>query len=82
MIYGINFRAKAPDTDSMGFPPGYAKKFAKTLRGEYRGFRLVGIGETQAEADAMVLQADNGHRKLHIEVRNTARGPLFGIYAG
>jgi len=85
MIFGINFCPKQPDTNDMGLPLGYAKKFRKELkldglpRGHY--YRLVGIAESKPEADAMLAQADNGHRKLHVEKRMTARGPLFGIYA-
>jgi len=89
MIYGINFRPKAPDTDSMGFPPGYAKKFRKELRlaaltengtNKVVTFRLVGICETKAELESMLEQANNGHRRLHSEMRATARGPLYGVY--
>jgi len=90
MIYGINFRPKQPDTDSMGFPPGYARKFRKICRltilgddGKYRvvSYRLVGICETEDEKRSMLEQANNGHRKLHVETRKTAGPILYGIYA-
>ena len=89
MIYGINFRPKQPDTDSMGFPPGYAKKFRKTMRlaalledgtTKVVTFRLVGICESLEDAKLAHQQADNGHRKIYVVRRKTARGPLFGIF--
>lgn len=42
--------------------------------------RLVGVGQSEAERDAMVLQATNGHRLLYVEPRQTAAGVWYGIY--
>jgi hypothetical protein len=96
MIYGINFRPKQPSdgpTDSMGFPLGFAKKFAKEIRlpiteraasgrrrGSTIGARLVGIADSPQSRDDALIQADNGRRRLHVVERKTAGPTLWGIY--
>lgn len=54
-------------------------------RGEWRGrgwnwFELKGIGQSKEERDAMLIQANNGTRRLHVEERQTASGVWYGIY--
>lgn len=44
-------------------------------------FRLQGIGQSPDERDLMLIQANNGHRRLHVETRKTAGGNWFGIYS-
>jgi hypothetical protein len=77
-IYGINFNGKS-------IPDGAAfRKFPKRIklpgmgRGEYA--ELKGIGQSEIEKNAMLIQANNGHRNLHVEVRQTAGGLWYGIY--
>lgn len=43
-------------------------------------FRLVGVGQSAEERDAMLIQANNGRRLLHVVERQTAAGPWYGIY--
>lgn len=79
MIYGINFNGKH-------IPPQLKKRFASYKkvdglnleRGVYA--RLVGVCESTEEKDMMLSQADNGHRRLHVEVRNVVGGMVYGIY--
>jgi len=77
MIYGLNF-------NSTQIPPGYAKKFRKRIKRDgmsrYEWSRLEGVAESEQEAKMMIIQASNGRRRLWIEVRQTARGPLYGVY--
>jgi len=56
MIYGLNFNGRA-------IPQHLRKRFALTHR-HVDGYRydLKGICETEAEAAAMRIQANNGHR--------------------
>jgi hypothetical protein len=77
-IYGINFNGTE-------IPPGVARKFPKRLkltgmqRGEYA--HLEGVAQSPTERDQMLVQADNGRRKLHVEPRLTPAGTWYGIYA-
>jgi hypothetical protein len=69
-IYGLNFNGtRIPDT---------APRFAQRMKLRANGtsysvgfdkacdFVLQGVCNTDAEADAMITQADNGHRKIHL----------------
>ena len=75
MIYGINFNGNQ-------IPPGYARKFRKEVKIDWlpRGhrYRLVGVADTIESRNAMLIQADNGHRLLHIETRRTGGPVLYG----
>jgi hypothetical protein len=78
MIYGLNFNGKH-------IPDGPAfRKFPKQIklpgmgRGEYA--HLKGIGQSTEERDLMLIQANNGHRALHVEARQTAGGIWYGVY--
>lgn len=81
MIYGLNF-------NNTPIPPELRRYFAKRISLDRAGAKnpkihctLQGIAETEDERDAMLIQADNGHRKLHVETRRRAGGKfLFGIY--
>ena len=42
--------------------------------------RLVGIGQSEEEKQAMWIQASNGSRQLHVEPRQTAGGIWYGFY--
>jgi hypothetical protein len=45
-------------------------------------FILQGICESDAEADRMITQATNGHRRIHM-IKRTVRGKVWiGIYCG
>jgi hypothetical protein len=61
------------------------RKFRAYARIEVAGkkvsARLVGVGQSPVERDAMLLQATNGRCALHVETRRTPAGPWFGIYA-
>jgi hypothetical protein len=76
-IYGSNFGA-------LPIPDGVARHFRKELKlpGMARGerARLQGVAQSEAERDAMLVQATNGSRKLHVVTRRTAGAPWFGIY--
>ena len=50
--------------------------------GTVRGMRalLKGVAQSPEERDAMLIQANNGHRKLFVVERKTAAAPWFGIY--
>lgn len=72
-IYGVNFNGTA-------IPEGFARKLAKRIKVNGVWFYLKGVA-TDAEArDMMLVQANNGHRKLHVVERKTAGSPIFGIY--
>lgn len=74
VIYGMNF-------NKQGIPPGIARKFAKRVRvPDGPMARLVGVGQNKAERDAMLIMAQNGHRKLHVRERRTASTVWYGIY--
>ncbi len=79
MIYGMNFN-RTP------IPPAIKRKFAKRVRMTKPGQKpvvwaeLAGVAQSLAERNEMIIQANNGHRKLHVEVRQTAAGPWYGIY--
>ena len=45
-------------------------------------FMLVGVGQSEAERDRMLLSGSNGSRRLHVVEVLTAGGYWFGIYAG
>ena len=76
-IYGLNF-TETP------IPAGVKRHFPARLklpgmaRGEYA--LLQGIGQSERDRDAMLVQATNGSRRLHVEARQTAAGVWFGIY--
>lgn len=78
MIYGLNFNGTQ-------IPIEYSKKFVKELKlaGQPRGVyaHLVGVTDTMAERDTMLIAASNGHRKLHVVERSITGGYLYGIYA-
>jgi hypothetical protein len=75
MIYGINFGAPT-------IPDGVRRKFAASVS-PYQGHRLtlVGVAQSEAERDLMLLQANNGRRELYTVERQTAAGTWYGIYA-
>ena len=66
MIYGLNFGG--PDVSKAPV------KFAATLPariGQYRArLRLVGVTDSAAEKDAMLVTADNGRRPRRVEERS------------
>lgn len=45
-------------------------------------YELKGVGQNEQERDAMLAQANNGHRQLHAEPRQTVNGIWWGIYVG
>jgi len=47
---------------------------------QFVAFILQGVGQSALECNLMLTQANNGHRKLHVEKRMTAGGEWFGIY--
>ena len=69
MRYGINFGA--PSVVGM-----YKEsiKLPSMKRGEYA--QLVGACDTQAELDSMLIQANNGSRKIHV----TKHSNGFALY--
>lgn len=73
-IYGLNFnRTEIPD--------GVRRKFARKWRIAPRVYLyLQGVGQSPEERDMMLVQANNGHRRLHVEVRKTPAGEWYGIY--
>jgi hypothetical protein len=78
VIYGLNFNGTQ-------IPKGPAfRKFPERIklegmgRGQYA--RLHGIGQSEAERNAMVILANNTSRKIHVESRQTAGGVWYGIY--
>jgi DNA-directed RNA polymerase subunit RPC12/RpoP len=70
-------------TATLGKPLPCRKCAASTLHNAVRGHRsrLVGVGQSESERDAMWIQATNGSRQLHIEPRQTAGGVWYGFYA-
>jgi DnaJ-class molecular chaperone len=48
-------------------------------KGKLRYF-LAGIGQSKEEKDTMLIVANNGRRKLHVEERQTVGGVWYGIY--
>lgn len=75
MIYGYNFNGSP-------IPPEIKRRFAERLRLKPKVWGvLAGVGETPQERDAMLLVANNGHRKLHVVERSVAnKGIVYGIY--
>lgn len=67
MIYGINFGA----TPLSEYPR--IRAVPQTIKVEKHPYRLIGIATTAAEKDAMLVQADNGRRTLHVVSRNAPR---------
>lgn len=47
-----------------------------------RRAHLIGVAQSESEKEAMLIQASNGHRVLHVVTRHTAAAPWFGIYEG
>lgn len=45
-----------------------------------RWFELKGVGQNAEERQAMVIQASNGRRWIHVENRDTPAGVWYGIY--
>lgn len=43
-------------------------------------YELKGVAQSLAERDAMLVQANNGTRRLHVVARKTAAGIWYGIY--
>lgn len=54
------------------------ESFVIPIRGEFA--RLVGVAQTPEERDEMLIQANNGHRKVFVIKRKTAAAPWYGIY--
>lgn len=76
MIYGINFGGDP-------IPDGIKRKFAahkkfSLPKGVWAS--LQGVAQSEAERNAMVITATNGHRQIFVVERNTAGGLWFGIY--
>jgi len=78
VIWGINFNGQA-------IPPGFEKKFKKRIKIAWlpRGhhYHLVGVADSITSRNDMLIQADNGHRLLHVEIRKTGGPTLYGVYA-
>lgn len=78
MLYGLNFGRGE-------IPAGWARRFVKRIpiawlpRGN--AYRLVGVATNRESLKLALMQADNGRRLLHVEERQAASGPCFGIYA-
>jgi hypothetical protein len=72
MIYGLNFN-RTP------IPLYLARYFRKRLTG---GWFLQGVATTQESRDVMLVQADNGHRKLRTMPKQTRFGQVWGVYVG
>ena len=92
MIYGLNFNetsiplgVKAKFAARVRISRRIMQTNPKTGRNEviYPAIfaYLHGVGQSKMERDVMLLQADNGRRKLHVEERKTANGIWYGIYA-
>jgi hypothetical protein len=47
---------------------------------QFVGYQLKGIGQSLEERNAMLITADNGHRKLFTVSNKTAGGEWYGIY--
>lgn len=74
MIFGLNFNGTQ-------IPDGVKRKFAARVRIQPAVYaQLVGIGQSPEERDAMITQATNGKRRLHVETRTTPAGDWYGIY--
>jgi hypothetical protein len=77
MIFGLNFNGTQ-------IPPAIKARFAAYIRlpNMPRGqrARLVGACATEDEKAIMLSQADNGHRRLHVEERKAVHGKFYGIY--
>lgn len=82
-IYGLNFNRQP-------IPEHMSKGFAKRMKLRANGtsyavgsdkacdFVLQGVCNTDAEADTMISQATNGHRKIHLIKRNG----ITAVYCG
>ena len=94
MIYGLNFNGTPiPESIRKRFrretPIPVCRRcwldiiLCVCQQGPWRGAqaRLVGVGQSEEEKDAMIVQAYNGRRKLYVLKRHTATGDLFGVYA-
>lgn len=42
--------------------------------------RLVGVGQSEEERNAMLMQISNGSRVIHIQSKQTAAGVWYGFY--
>lgn len=85
-IYGINFNG----TDHRAVNRSLPKPFAERIKFRANGtsyavgsdkacdFVLQGICNTDHEADRMITQATNGHRKIHV----VKRGEWQAVYCG
>ena len=85
MIYGLNFnRTQIPETIKRRFarttrialPESYRTRRNQTHSRAY----LAGVATDSASRDAMLIQAQNGHRLLHVVERKTAGAAFYGIY--
>jgi hypothetical protein len=72
-MFGVNF-------NGLPIPQGWARRFRKSLRLNGKTFRLAGVALNSTARDAMLIQATNGTRLLHVEKRHAASGDVFGIY--
>jgi hypothetical protein len=75
MIYGWNF-------NSTPIPEPVKKRFSqvKQINGFGRA-RLQGATDTKEELEAMLIQADNGHRSITwIGPRRIKDGDWYGVY--
>ena len=77
MIYGLNFNMTE-------IPSGWAKRFRKRIpikwlpRGQ--AYRLQGVATSWIEVCAMLHQAHNGRRLIHIEKRPFDKEFVYGVY--
>ena len=74
-IYGLNFNGSQ-------IPANIKKRFAEVVKpfGMVK-FRLVGVATSEVDRDACLAVATNGTRDLHVEIRDSKVGKLYGIYA-
>jgi hypothetical protein len=82
-IYGLNFNG-TQIPKHMTSRSGRRGTFPLTVRKEgFVGrFTLAGITDSEYDRDAMLIQADNGRRNLHVERMDTGAGVWFGVYVG
>lgn len=80
MIYGLNFNGTQ-------IPQPARRKFKERIKIEWlpRGhyYRLVGVCDSLESVRGAFIQADNGHRLIHVEVRRapiSMTGKVYGIY--
>lgn len=72
MVYGLSFNRTA-------IPDYLRRYFRKRLTG---GWALEGVATTVESRDLMLVQADNGHRKLRTMPKQTRFGQVWGVYVG